>query len=63
MSKLLSNREIFLKIVQVMGITGVFYGLFILKVAKLGFKMNDVRSMPWKAFTVGTPIIMPILLS
>ena len=63
MSNLLANRDIFLKLIQVMGITGVFYGLFILRVTKLGFKMNDVRSMPWKAFTIGTPIILTTLLS
>ena len=46
-----------------MGAVGVGYGLFILKVANLGFKMNDKRSLAWKAFTIGTPLVFPYLLS
>ena len=63
LGRLLANRDVFVKLVQLMGVVGVCYGLFILKVAKLGFKMNDKRSLAWKAFTVGTPLVFPYLLS
>ena len=50
-------------VVELSGVGGVLYGLFLLKVTKLGFKMNDVRKLHWKAFVFLTPIIVPTVLT
>lgn len=63
LSRALANRDIMRICVELSGISGVFYALFLLKVTKLGFKMNDVRSWRWMAFVFIVPIVVPTLLS
>ena len=41
----LQNRDDLCKIIQVCGLVGVAYGVFIIRLTKLGFHMRDQRNL------------------
>jgi len=41
LNQIVSNKELFAASVLIAGIIGVSYGIFTLKITKLGFKMRD----------------------
>ena len=61
MNRALQNREFLKKSVSVSGLLGMLYGVFILRVTKLGFKMQQHRSLISKAFVFLVPAILPTL--
>lgn len=61
LSQLLGDQTIYLRSTQAMGCVGVLYGIFILRVAKLGHKMVKQRSLAWRAFEVLTSLGLPLL--
>ena len=59
----LSNRNVMRLTVEASGVAGVLYGLFLIRVAKLGLRMFDKRPLHWKVFSLATPVLLPILIS